>query len=188
MIMLSACAADPLSSVEYQALEDDLVATQQQLDTLVLERDELAAEIAIGTSRHDLAAANQEAVAAIIADPAAYGSEEDTLDLLMEYATSDAVMDDVALGSIGMRSAWRETIFWTDSDIETFATWIADDGSSGGSLWVWRGLAANGETFELVGVNIDTYDHDGRITYEKVFWPYPDMYVDQVIQDGTSRP
>jgi hypothetical protein len=129
--------------------------------------------------------ANQQAVAKINADPTAYGTQDETLDLLMEYAADDAVMDDVALGSIGMRSAWRETIFWTDSDIETYATWVADDGLSDGSLWVWSGTTTNGDPFELAEVNIDTYDNDGLITYEKVFWPFPDTYVEQAINNGT---
>jgi hypothetical protein len=128
--------------------------------------------------------ANQQAVAEIIADPAAYGDQEQVLDLLMGYATPDAVMDDVALGSIGMRNAWKETLYWTDSDIETFATWVADDGSMGGSLWVWIGSAGNGEPFELIGINIDSYDQDGLITYERVVWPYHDDHVENAIENG----
>ena len=188
LLVVGCASGDPTTSAEYQALEEEYVVVQQQLDEAVNGRDALAAQIAVADVRHELTVVNQAALAEIIADPTAYGSEEEALDLLMGYAIDDAVMDDVALGSIGMREAWRETIFWTDSDIETFATWIADDGSNGGSLWVWSGLATNGEPFDLVGVNIDTYNDDGLITYERVVWPYPDAYVQQALENGTPHP
>jgi hypothetical protein len=49
-------------------------------------------------------------------------------------------------------------------------------------------LAANGELLDLAGVNIDTYSDDGLITYERVFWPCPDAYVQQAFENGTPRP
>jgi len=178
-------SSDPTTTEEYQELEQRLADTEQELSNVTAERDALAVQIAAKDDRYNTVVANQQAVTEIIADPTAYGTEEEVLDLLMEYATEDAVMDDVALGSIGMREAWRETVFWTDSDIETFATWLADDGSLGGSLWVWSGTAFNGEPFELIGVNTDIYDENGLVTYERVDWPYQAAHVEEAIENGS---
>ena len=93
-------------------------------------------------------------------------------------------MDDTALGSVPIRSAWDNTIFGTDSTIKTWVTWLADDGSSGGSLWTWSGTARNGEPFELIGVNLDDYDENGLLTYSLVDWPYPAETVKGAVATG----
>ena len=67
----------------------------------------------------------------IIADPTALGSEEGVLDLLDDLAAPNATMDDVALGTVAWRDAWRGTLFGAQADIQTWATWMADDGSIG---------------------------------------------------------
>ena len=90
-------------------------------------------------------------------------------------------------GSVPIRSAWDNTIFGTDSTIKTWVTWLADDGSSGGSLWTWSGTARNGEPFELIGVNLDDYDENGLLTYSLVDWPYPAETVEAGGCDRRSR-
>jgi hypothetical protein len=177
-LVLGACSSDPTSSEEYQQLE-------QQLTDMTAERDALADQIAASDSRYETVIASQEAVAEIIADPAAYGSREEVLDLLMSYATPDAVMEDVAFGSIGMRQGWNNTVFGSEADIQTFAKWTAEDGSMAGSLWVWSGTANNGEPFELIGINTDYYDENGLITHELVEWPYENAYVTNALVSGS---
>ena len=66
----------------------------------------------------------------------------------------------------------------------TRVTWRADDGSSGGSRWVWSGTAENGEPFELIGVNPDSVDDDGLLPYSLVDWPYPAETVRASIASG----
>lgn len=183
-LVAAGCSSDPTTSDEYEALEEDLAAVQQQLADTAAERDQLAEQVAAAGARHDKVVATQEAIAEIIADPAAFGSDDEALDALMSYATPDAVMDDVAFGSIGMRQGWRNTLMGADADIETFATWTADDGSMAGSLWVWSGTASNGEPFSLVGINTDHFNEDGLITYELVEWPYPADYVTSAFATG----
>lgn len=183
-LVAAGCSSDPTTSDEYEALEEDLAAVHQELADTAVERDQLAEQVAAAGARHDKVVATQEAIAEIIADPAAFGSDDEALDALMSYATPDAVMDDVAFGSIGMRQGWRNTLMGADADIETFATWTADDGSMAGSLWVWSGTASNGEPFSLVGINTDHFNEDGLITYELVEWPYPADYVTSAFATG----
>ena len=52
-------------------------------------------------------------------------------------ATPGAVMDDTAFGAVPIRNAWNNTIFGTESTLTTWVTWLAEDGSGGGSLWTW---------------------------------------------------
>lgn len=183
-LVAAGCSSDPTTSDEYEALEEDLAAVHQELADTAVERDQLAEQVAAAGARHDKVVATQEAIAEIIADPAAFGSDDEALDALMSYATPDAVMDDVAFGSIGMRQGWRNTLMGADAAIETFATWTADDGSMAGSLWVWSGTASNGEPFSLVGINTDHFNEDGLITYELVEWPYPADYVTSAFATG----
>lgn len=178
------CSSDPTTSDEFQALEEELATAQEQLAVTAAARDQLADQVAAAEARHDKVAAAQEAIADIIADPSAFGTEDEALDALMSYATPDAVMDDVAFGSIGMRQGWRNTLRGSDAAIETFATWTADDGSMAGSLWVWSGTASNGEPFSLVGINTDHFNEDGLITYSLVEWPYAADYVTSAFRTG----
>lgn len=73
-----------------------------------------------------------------------------------------------------------------DATISTWVRWAAEDGSSGGSLWIWEGTARNGEHFELVGVNLDTFDENGLMTNSIVDWPYPADYVRQAFAAGNT--
>lgn len=155
-----------------------------ELDELKGERDALAAELAAIEIRRDLTTANQQLIAAIIADPEAYGDEEEALDAMTALAQPGAVMDDTAFGAVPIRSAWRNTIFGLDAKITTWATWLAEDGSSGGSLWTWSGKARNGEPFNLIGINIDSYDDDGLVSYSLVDWPYPGEVVRTAVASG----
>ena len=155
-----------------------------ELEEVKAERDALAAELAAIEVRHELAAANQELVAEIIADPDAFGKRDEVLDALAETAAPEAVMDDTAFGAVPIRSAWDNTVFGTDSTLKTWVTWLAEDGSSGGSLWTWSGTADNGEPFEPTGVNLDDYDENGLLTSSLVDWPYPADQVRAAVATG----
>jgi hypothetical protein len=107
--------------------------------------------------------------------------------MLVELAVPGAVMDDTAFGPVALRSAWRNTMFGSvDATISTWVRWAAKDGSSGGSLWIWEGTARNGDHFELVGVNLDTFDENGLMTNSIVDWPYPADYVRQAFAAGNT--
>jgi hypothetical protein len=117
------------------------------------------------------------------------GTESEAIDLLASYASSDARMRDDALGSATMRRAWHESSYGqaVDAEIEVVHQWFAPDGSQSGGLWVWRGTNLAGNPFELVGVQIDTHDDEGRVTDEWVIYPYPD---DDVVEafEGAGTP
>jgi hypothetical protein len=155
-----------------------------ELEEVTAERDALAAELAAAESRYELSRANQALIAEIIAEPEAFGDPAEALDEMTALAAPDAVMDDTAFGAVPIRAAWDNTIFGTDSTIRTWATWLAEDGSSGGSLWTWSGTARNGEPFELIGVNLDEFDENGLVTYSLVDWPYPAETVKAAVATG----
>ena len=107
--------------------------------------------------------------------------------MLVELAAPGTTMDDTAFGSVPIRTAWQNTMFGgVGATITTWVKWTADDGSSGGSLWVWEGTARNGEHFELIGVNLDTYDENGLLTNSIVDWPYPGKNVRQAFATGAT--
>ena len=123
-------------------------------------------------------------IAEIIAEPEAFGDRSEALDKMTALATPEAVMDDTAFGPVPIRDAWDNTVFGTDSTFKTWVTWLADDGSVGGSLWTWTGTANNGEPFELIGINLDDYDENGLMTYSLVDWPYPAETVRAAVATG----
>ena len=76
----------------------------------------------------------------------------------------------------------------TNSTFKTWATWLSEDGATGGSLWTWSGTARNGEPFELIGINMDRYDDNGLVSYILTDWPYPSETVTAAIVTGLTPP
>lgn len=142
------------------------------------DRDVLAEQIAADESRYEKTRAGQDAITQIIADPTAFGSEDQVLDLIMEHFTDDAVMDDDVYGTVPAREAWHNTLYGDlDTDINTWHRWLSNDGSRGGSLWTWSGTNFVGQPFELIGISLIEYDDDGNQSYQLVVYPYDDEYV-----------
>ena len=161
--------ADRVNELETELAEvrADLQTDRDRLAELEQQQEGIA-------DRRANSLATQARVAALIDDPAAFGTEDEVLDLLVELATPDAEMEDTAFGTVDMRTAWRNTMFrGVDATIVTWQTWMSEDGSTGGSLWSWDGTAANGRPFRLIGINLSTYDDDGLIEHSLVDWPYP---------------
>ena len=185
------CSADPTTTDEYQALQDELTSleqtnseTRRQLDAVTAERDELLAQRALAEERYEKSNATLDAVGQLgntleSEGLEAFGSEEAFLDEMMKHATPDAVMDDSAYGAVPLRDGWRNTLFRgpTDATVKEWHNWMCADGSQGGSLWTWAGLNEVGEPFELIGVALIDYNNEGLETYEYVIWPSPDEYV-----------
>lgn len=163
-------------------------ALEEQLAAVTAERDELAAQVAVQQARHDKAQATQQAVLDIIADPTSFGTEEEVLDLLDQYAVSpNIVYGDEAFGDTTWRTGWQNTLFGSvDADIQTWTRWLSDDGSTGGSLWSWNGTAANGEPFTLSGIVIDQFDDDGLYKGARVYYPMPDEDVLAAFAGGNT--
>jgi hypothetical protein len=161
-------------------------ALEEELAAVTAERDELAAQIAVQQARHDKAEATQQAVVDIIADPTSFGTEEEVLDLLDQYAVSpNIVYGDEAFGDTTWRTGWRNTLFGSvDADIQTWTRWLSDDGSTGGSLWSWNGTAANGEPFVLSGIVIDQFDDDGLYEAVRVYYPMAAEDVEAAFDQG----
>jgi hypothetical protein len=165
---------------------DDDQELQDDLEAVTAERDELADQIAAQQARHEKANATQQAVADIIADPTSFGTEDDVLDLLDQYAASPQIVyGDEAFGDTTWRTGWRNTLFGSvDADIQTWTRWLSDDGSTGGSLWSWNGTARNGESFTLSGIVLEQYDDDGLYETLRVYYPMSDDEVQAAFAEG----
>ena len=187
LLLVPGCSSsDPTASDEYAALEQELAQAETQLAEVAAERDELAYQVSALASRSEKTWATVETIAEIINDPDSFGTQSEVLDLLVTMATDDAVMDDTAFGGVPMRSAWSNTLWGSSANIETSVKWVCNDGSQAGSLWTWSGEASNGEPFELIGVNLDEYNDDGKVTYSLVDWPYEGSYVRDALIKGTG--
>jgi hypothetical protein len=195
-LLVAACASDPTTSEEYQTLQQQLADTQQQLADVqqqlaeaVAERDALASPAPQSSARHDKAKATQEAVTAIVNDPESVGSEQEVVDALAAHYTPDAKMVDAVFGSIGARDGWYETLYgaMADSTFDNTYWWVSEDGSQGGSVWLWHGTNEAGNPFELAGISLDDFNEEGLISNEYVVYPYPADYVKAAIE-GAGTP
>jgi hypothetical protein len=185
-LAMSGCANEVEQTEAFQALNLELVEARGHLADVTAERDQLKLYVtelesqsadgacaAASMVRRDKAEATQAAIEAIIADPAAYGTEEEVLDALDALGAPGAYWRDTAFGgSIDWKPGWRNTLYGgTSSSIHNWTRWLSDDGSQGGALWTWTGTAANGQPFELHGISLDTYDEEGLVTSETVYYP-----------------
>ena len=137
--------------------------------------------------RYEKASATQQTVTEIIADPSAFGTEDEVLDLLDELAVPEVVSGDLAFGGVSTgvwRIGWRNTLFRSDATLRTWTTWLSDDGSVGGSLWTWSGTAANGEPFDLQGLELSRFNDDGLYTELVMLYPYDDEEVLRRTREG----
>jgi len=208
VVAVAACSGDVTDSIEYQQLEErlvsaeaDLADTATRLAEVTAERDALAAApteeepdpddpsdvcAEAAAARHAKTQATIDRVIEITADPAAYGTEAEVLDLLDTLAAPGTLYRDEAFGgAIGWRPGWRNTLYGDlDATVTTWQRWISDDGSSAGALWTWSGTAENGEPFDLIGINLNTYDEEGLVTSATVYYPYESSYVQEVFANG----
>ena len=143
---------------------------------------------AAATTRYENAKANQETMMATIADPTAFGTEEEVLDRLDSMAIPDVVSGDLAFGGTmaGIwRTGWRNTLYASpDMSVKIWRYWLSDDGSVGGSLWTWYGIADNGETFAIPGVEISRFNDEGLWEELVMFYPFEDDEVHRRVGEG----
>ena len=169
---------------EIATVERALADGEAQLVQITAERDSLIADASASADRYEKTAANTERVAAIIDDPDAFGTKEEVLDEMMTLVAPEAVMDDAAFGAVPIRQAWSNTLWGSDATIKTWVRWMCDDGSQAGSLWSWIGESNSGKPFELIGVNLDEFDDEGRVTCSLVDWAYDSAYVRESFASG----
>jgi len=179
-VLVSAALFSSACSGGSDSTAEKLQVVEQQLAEVTAERDVLKAQIDQPSSGYEKAAAVKAAVRDILDNPDSYGTEEEVVELLANYATPDAIMQDDAFdAAMNMRDSWYNTLYQSrmDAEIEVLHQWISDDGSQSSGLWVWKGKNINGLDFELIGVNVDTHNEEGLITHELILYPYPDDYV-----------
>jgi hypothetical protein len=158
--------------------ERDALALQAD-ERVAAEREAVALQAKERAERREKGIAIQAEIIAILDDPESFGTEEEVTALLATHATEDAVMDDEVFGAANYRAGFYNTLYSNamDAKIDTYETWMSDDGSQGGALWMWHGINAWGNPFELAGVSITTHDEDGVITHEYVTYPHEWSYV-----------
>ena len=169
--------------------DESTQSLQDQLTTAQAERDELAARFDAMAARNEASLATIMAEEEILANRDAYDSEDAVADALATLAAEGTMMDDEVFGAVGIREGWYKTLFGgaMDAKIDVHHHWLSEDGSQGGSLWVWHGENLKGNPFELVGISIMDYDEQGLLTNEFVTYPYPDEYVVEAV-DGAGTP
>lgn len=140
-------------------------------------------------ARHEASLKTITAEEGILANQDSYDSPEAVIDALAALAVDGAKMDDEVFGAVPLRQGWYYTLFGDsmDATIDVHHHWLSEDGSQGGSLWVWHGTNPKGNPFELVGISLIDFDEQGRLTNEFVTYPYPDEYVDEAV-DGAGTP
>ncbi len=175
-----------VASDEPEDPAQELSRLRTELAAVTTERDALLQAVAAREGRYERSSATQQTIIDIIADPAAFGTEDAVLDLLDGLAVPGTTMDDVALGEADWRDAWWGTLFGAQADIHTWTKWMAEDGSVGGSLWTWSGTAVNGAPFEIPGIDVSRYDDNGLTTSAVVHWPYGDAEVECVFYQGSE--
>jgi hypothetical protein len=185
------------SSARYEGAKAAPFTTDDSLEAVTAGRDALVDQVggsaedtvdgcaALAARRHERSKATQQLIIDIIADPAAYGTADEVIDLLDGLAVPGTIYGDDAFGSIGWRAGWRNTLFGgLDATIHTWTDWMSDDGSNAGSLWTWSGTARNGESFELSGIELTTYDDQGLVTSVIVYYPLEGSEVRRILAEG----
>jgi hypothetical protein len=188
LLMAGCSSSDPTASDEYATIERELAQTEAQLAEVTAERDTLASREQEQSVLYDKAVATLDGIVAVLDDPTAFGTEEDVADLIATHATADAIMDDEVFGPANYRTGFYNTLYGgaIDAQIDVYHAWVSDDGEEGGALWLWHGTNAAGNSFELPGISLITFNDDGLVSYEFVTYPYSDEYVRQAITgEGT---
>ncbi len=172
---------------------DDAEGLRAEVAGLTSEVGSLQATLDDVVDRHDRTESAIQRLRQILADPDAFGTDEEVVAQLAQMSTEDAEMVDDVFGSVGIRSAWASTMFGgrpgatLTARIDSLESWVAEDGSMSGSLWVWHGTNEAGNPFELTGVQVSTHDETGRSTGITIHYPYPDDVVVAAV-DGPGTP
>jgi hypothetical protein len=169
---------------------DDADQLQAENEELTAEVEALRADQDLAASRHSASSTTIAAVEAILADPESFGTETEIAAAIADLATPEAQIEDDVLGSIDLRTGYYDTLFGGEADavIDVYDHLLSQDGSQGGSLWIWRGTNAVGNPFELVGISLLDFDDDGKITHELVTYPNPDEYVVEAFEGAGTAP
>jgi hypothetical protein len=170
---------------------DSTDAVEEQLADVTAERDALLDAESTQQQRHDRSLATLDEINAMLNDPESFGSEEEIIDAIASHSTETAVIDDDVFGSVNYRDGFYNTLYGgvVDARIDASDWWVSDDGSQGGTLWIWYGTNRAGNSFELPGLSLHEFSEDGRIEHELVTYPYTDDYVTNAFEgDGTPTP
>ena len=140
--------------------------------------------------RYEASRATMDEIEALLDDPSQVGTEEEVAAAIAAHATEDAVMYDTAFpAEISYEEAFYNTLYAgaMDATLDITHSWLSEDGSQGGALWLWSGTNTQGNAFELAGISLIDFDEDGKVAYELVTYPYESSFVrDAIMGDGTG--
>ena len=105
VLIPAACGGDVTESDQYLSLQQELADAEVQLAEVIAERDTLAA--ATSTDRYEKASNTQALLTEMMEDPAAYGTEDEWLDLVDTLAVPGTFYGDDVFGGVGWRAGWR---------------------------------------------------------------------------------
>ena len=117
-------------------------------------------------------------------DPSQVGTEEEVAAAIAAHATEEAVIYDTAFpGDTPYAEAFYSTLYGgvMDAMLDVTHSWLSEDGSQGGVLWLWSGTNIEGNSFELAGISLIDFDEDGKVAYEYVTYPYDPSFVREAI-------
>jgi hypothetical protein len=83
-------------------------------------------EKATAEERFTKSSASIDAIGGVVSDPAAFGTEDEILDLLSQYLVPGATTHDLAYGEIDSIDGWRNTLFGGRFDAVTteWPNWV----------------------------------------------------------------
>ena len=134
--------------------------------------------------RYEASRATLDEIVALLDDPSQVGTEEDVAAAIAAHATEDAVMYDTAFpAEISYEESFFNTLYagTMDATLDVTHSWLSDDGSEGGALWLWSGTNAVGNPFEIAGISLIDFDENGKVAYELVTYPHPSEYVREAV-------
>lgn len=140
--------------------------------------------------RYEASRATLDEIEALLDDPSQVGTEEEVAAAIAAHATEDAVMYDTAFpAEISYEESFYNTLYagTMDATLDVTHSWLSEDGSQGGALWLWSGTNAAGNPFEVAGISLIDFDENGKVAYELVTYPYASEYVREAVMGAGTE-
>ena len=140
--------------------------------------------------RREASQATLDEIVALWEDPSEVGTKEEVAAAIAAHSTEDAVIYDTAFpGDTPYATGFYNTLYGgvMSATLDITHSWLSEDGSQGGTLWLWSGTNTEGDSFELAGISLIDFDEDGKVAYEYVTYPYGSDFVsDAIMGSGTG--
>ncbi len=139
--------------------------------------------------RREASQATLDEIMALWEDPSEVGTKEEVAAAIAAHSTEDAMIYDSAFpGDTPYATGFYNTLFGgvSSATLDITHSWLSEDGSQGGTLWLWSGTNTDGDPFELAGISLIDFDEDGKVAYEYVTYPYESDVVREAIMGSAA--